>query len=103
MHTPWGEAQSAEVLAPGIVFYSTASHGGIRLSAERQRQLPAGITNWLDTYEWWEEDCDWVVPYLFFARAIREHGTAWKLEDSMKAARSIAAHSHPEIQAIFDA
>ncbi len=35
IRTPWGKAQTTEVLAEGIVFYSTASHGGFKLARPR--------------------------------------------------------------------
>ncbi len=65
--TAWGPAQTVTELAPGIVFYTTASHGGIRLDAEHQNKI-AGIMarNFLSSLEWWEEDSDWSVPYAFF-------------------------------------
>ena len=34
--TPWGSVQNAEELAPGIISYSTASHGGIWITARLQ-------------------------------------------------------------------
>jgi len=96
MHTPWGVSDSQETLAPGITSYSTPSHGGIRLSVERQAQLPEGIDNFLHDLKWWEEDCDWAVPYILFADAIREHGTAYKFEENLAAAWITAEHFHPE-------
>ena len=61
-YTPWGPSQWSETLAEGIAIHSTAGHGGIELSPERQKQLP----KWLKTFEsgfcakprWWEEDCE---------------------------------------------
>jgi hypothetical protein len=82
--TPWGQADQAEVLAEGIISYSTPSHGGIWLSAARQREIePVRAKNWLGSLEWWEDDCDWSVPYFFFradigarARNPEEHARA---------------------------
>ncbi|HEJ2342374.1 TPA: hypothetical protein ACKQHR_001581 [Pseudomonas aeruginosa] len=53
LSTPWGLAEQVDDVAPGIQRVSTASHGGYRLSAARQRQLQqiAGFTS-----EWFEED-----------------------------------------------
>jgi len=46
--TPWGEAQDAEEMAPGIISYSTASHGGIWIDKKHQEQLEKyTINNWL--------------------------------------------------------
>jgi len=93
--TPWGMADLAEELAPGIISYSTPSHGGIWLSAERRKALPK-VKNFLGTTEWWEEDCDWAIPYVFFAEDIRQHGKAYKFEENLEAAKSIAERYHPE-------
>ena len=67
MITPWGRAQTVTELAPGISFYITASHGGIRLDTEHQEKI-AGVRarNFLLSLEWWKEDSDWSVPYAFF-------------------------------------
>lgn len=40
MYTPWGQSDKQSTLAEGIIEVSTPSHGGIRLSTERQKQLP---------------------------------------------------------------
>ena len=95
--TPWGEAQSGEVLADGIYSYSTASHGGIWLSAERQQQIaPLNAKNFLNSLQWWEEDCDWAIPYLFFNTEIRAFGEAYEFENNTRKAQEIVKHCHPE-------
>ena len=55
MNTPWGRSQHQETIAEGIVSYSTASHGGIKLSPERQAKMPKP---YLREDGWYEEDCD---------------------------------------------
>ena len=97
MHTPWGQADSQTELAPGIISYGTPSHGGIWLSAERQAQLPAGVDNFMHDLRWWEEDCDWAVPYILFKDDIERHGKAYKFTENLAAAYVTASHSHPEI------
>lgn len=95
--TPWGQADGGEVLAEGVISYSTPSHGGIWLSAERRKQLPAGINNFLHNTEWWEEDCDWCVPYIVFKDDIQEYGKAYKFIENLSAAYVIAKRWHPEV------
>jgi hypothetical protein len=60
--TPWGRADQAEDIAPGIVFYSTPSHGGIHLSRERLAQMPANYRakagKAYTPPGWFEEDCE---------------------------------------------
>ena len=93
--TPWGRVQDAEELAEGIISYTTASHGGIWLSSERRKQLNYD-GNFLKTSEWWEEDCDWSVPYVYFRNDIMEHGTAYKFIQNLYTAWEIVQRYHPE-------
>jgi len=56
-------------MAPGIVFYSTPSHGGIHLSPERQavvKKLFPDFRPFNDWEGWYEEDCDCVIVFLSF-------------------------------------
>ena len=83
--------------APGIIFYGTPSHGGYWLSPERRLQLNWN-QNWLSSAEWWGEDCDWAIPYLFFATDIKAHGPAYHFEENLEIAKRIAKTHHPEFQ-----
>lgn len=53
--TPWGPAQSVDHVADGVVFVSTAGHGGYKLSPERNRAIP---TAYRDRSGWYEEDSE---------------------------------------------
>jgi hypothetical protein len=69
--SPWGLVQSQYELAPGIIKVSTAGHGGIWLSPERQAQLPGWALQVPSSYcpkpMWWEEDCEaQIVMYVFW-------------------------------------
>lgn len=65
--TPWGVSQGATIYAEGIICHSTAGHGGLHLSAERNRKVhPALRVN--DGF--YEEDAAWAIvaitfPHLF--------------------------------------
>ena len=99
--TPWGMADSAVELAKGVISYGTASHGGIWLSQDRRIEIGQYDKNWLKTAEWWEEDCDWAIPYAFFSKDIQKHGTAYRFEENLKAAiQTVKAH-HPEFMPIL--
>ncbi|MCL4068911.1 hypothetical protein M3484_20330 [Pseudomonas sp. GX19020] len=68
--TPWGASQCATLYAEGVVFHSTASHGGFHLSADRNRGVHATLRN---PAGWYEEDCVWAAvaqawPDLFTGR-----------------------------------
>jgi len=67
--TPWGAPQTKREIAPGICFYSTASHGGYHLSLDRFatfRQCFPDYKLWADD-PWFEEDCDAALVTITFA------------------------------------
>jgi hypothetical protein len=92
--TPWGTPQTIDVIAPGIAFVTTASHGGYFLAPAQNEQVPL---HWreisfkgLALAGWYEEDADWsmvaiIHPYAFIpeeiriARATAEHWLDKKL------------------------
>ena len=66
MFTPWGVSDEVVAYAPGITFYGTPSHGGFRLSDERERELDVLLRDRGLSAEqarmgyapgWYEEDC----------------------------------------------
>ncbi len=63
--TPWGRSQGSTTrLAPGICYYSTASHGGISVSRSHwhrmsEQAIARGIP--YGGRLWYEEDCDWAI------------------------------------------
>ena len=68
-NTPWGYADTVRPIAPGITWYSTSSHGGIGLSAERLTAMPTALRSihpWAGE-GWYEEDCDWSIAVAAFA------------------------------------
>jgi len=68
MQTPWGPAQSSEEIAPGIIRYDTASHGGYYVSPARVASMPKPLRDfkpWAGA-NWYEEDCDWSIVALAF-------------------------------------
>ena len=74
--TPWGRADATEVLAPGIEFAGTPSHGGVKLSDERLAAMPADQRT---RDGWYEEDCEAAFPLHHFrnelsAREIERNG-----------------------------
>ena len=77
--TPWGKPDDVEVVAPGIHFYSTPSHGGYLISDERFESMPAHLRavqtfvnrnrpEWVGHGHWYEEDCDWAIVALAFPK-----------------------------------
>lgn len=67
--TPWGPSQSSEIYDEGIVFHSTASHGGFHVSKARAATMPQALRV---ESGWFEEDEAWAMvaaafPHLFTA------------------------------------
>jgi hypothetical protein len=63
--SPWGAIQTVEPLGPDVVAVTTASHGGLRVSSGGLARMPQAIQR--TAYSgggWFEEDCDWALPYL---------------------------------------
>ncbi|WP_439357892.1 DUF7007 domain-containing protein [Bradyrhizobium sp. DASA03007] len=79
--SPWGAIQDKRELAPGIWQVSTAGHGGIKLSRERNAAVPKYMRN---EGGWYEEDCDWakaaVVHPIGFQRIIKTEGKPDRIE-----------------------
>src|SRR5205807_4019954 len=64
MHTPWGQAQYAIVMLPGIGFVGTASHGGIKVD---QALMESRMPDYLQRVGgWFEEDCEWAIVFAVF-------------------------------------
>lgn len=59
--SPWGIVQDEELLADGIILVTTASHGGIWVSAELLGRVPKVMRDyasyWSGSPHWFEEDC----------------------------------------------
>ena len=77
--SPWGAIQDVSTILPGMWWVSTASHGGIKLSLERQQQIPeylrTGKRSVPDTGKsWYEEDCEWAIPYAVFEAELKKAG-----------------------------
>ena len=64
--TPWGGAQHVTPIAPGFVSVSTAGHGGVKLSRERNSLIPTALRN---SNGWYEEDCEINIPLHYFPEA----------------------------------
>lgn len=73
--TPWGKSQGATVYVEnGIVFHSTARHGGFKVSARLNREIPEPYRN---ENGWYEEDCEYAkvivsLPAYFTDREVRQ-------------------------------
>ena len=65
--SPWGPVQSQTVFADGIILVTTAGHGGLWLSPERQARMPESCRQTpYSSGGWYEEDCDALLPFYRF-------------------------------------
>jgi hypothetical protein len=95
VETPWGPSQSSTEIAPGIVFHSTASHGGYHLSPARVASMPKPLREFQPWAEpgWYEEDCDWYVVAWSFPQYFPD--------DAREAALSTLRRYRPEMYGAF--
>lgn len=63
--SPWGPA-TLEMTAPGIATLDGEGHGGIKLSAERNKAIPAALRN---SNGWYEEDCEAHIVKMYHPEA----------------------------------
>ena len=61
--TPWGGSQMAVIYAEGVVAHSTAGHGGIHLSPDRNAKVNPLLRK---DAPWYEEDCEWAIVAISF-------------------------------------
>ena len=101
--SPWGPIQTTTPLGPDAVAVTTASHGGLRISLTALARLPEPLRE--TPYSgggWFEEDCDWCIPYLLLGLDAFEPDAARGAE-CWAAARATLARFHPTHVASVDA
>ncbi len=63
--SPWGAVDHVYALGPDVVVVATPSHGGLWVSPEAMTLIPAPLrATGYSSNGWFEEDCDWCIPYL---------------------------------------
>lgn len=62
-NTPWGASQGATIYAKGVVFHTTAGHGGFELCVERNARVHPVLRRDSGFYE---EDAEWAIVALTF-------------------------------------
>ena len=63
--SPWGRIDVVTPLGPDAVSVTTPSHGGIWVTPDALARIPEPLR--ATAYSgggWFEEDCDWCIPYL---------------------------------------
>jgi len=73
--SPWGRVQSETRLTNGLVFVSTASHGGFfvpdRLLGRLSARARAYAKRWSGSESWYEEDCAQAFVVLAFPEVFK--------------------------------
>ena len=94
--SPWGPIQTVTSLGPDAVAVTTASHGGLRLSPAALSRLPDAIQRTAySAHGWFEEDCDWALPYLALGLDAHEPDAARAAEVHAAAVRTVQRfHPH---------
>lgn len=62
MQTPWGQSQWKRKVIPGVNFYATAGHGGLKVFKRLNALIPDNLRK-EDCF--YEEDCEYCIPYMF--------------------------------------
>lgn len=88
--SPWGPVQTVEPLGPEAVSVTTASHGGLRVSPVTFARLPDALRRTAFSADgWFEEDCDWALPYLALGLDAHEPDAARAAEVRAAAVRTV--------------
>lgn len=87
--TPWGKADNVERVAPGIVFAGTPSHGGYKLSRERNAAIPPALR---ERSGWYDEDDGRAVVHMYHPDSARPREGFTRADVAAEAAVSIRDH-----------
>ena len=94
--SPWGHVQTIEPLGPHAVIVTTASHGGLYVSLTALARMPEAIQRTAYSGDgWFEEDCDWALPYLALGLDAYESDAA-RAAEVWAAAVATVRRFHPE-------
>ncbi len=89
VRTPWGPAQTATAYGEGVTSFDTSGHGGFKLSAKANAQVPAPLRI---QGGWYEEDGEW-------ARVAHAFPDLFTSYERGKAARTLRNWSTDEYEA----
>ena len=99
--SPWGPIQTVTPLGPDAVVVTTASHGGLRISQAAFSRLPGAIQRTAYSANgWFEEDCDWALPYLALGLDAHDPDAARAAEVHAAAVRTVQRF-HPKHAALL--
>jgi len=100
--SPWGLIDRVTPLGPNAVAVSTPSHGGIWVTPEALEVIPEPLR--ATTYSgggWFEEDCDWCIPYLALGLD-RFEDRPERGAETLAAAQKTLWHCHKDLAGLLD-
>jgi hypothetical protein len=101
--SPWGQIDGVSALGPDAVEVTTASHGGLCICRAALARIPKPLRETsLNAHGWFEEDCDWAIPYLGLRLDRFEPSTA-RAAEVIEAARQALARFRPQQMATVEA
>lgn len=87
--TPWGLSDSSKKYAPGIIYYSTPSHGGFKLSKKKLANMPKPLQALsFPSPGWFEEDAAWAAVAVAYPKFFG---------DEVKQARETLKRWYPQV------
>lgn len=60
--TPWGQSDQDREIVPGVTWYSTPSHGGLRVAGKYLSPAAKELALFSGGSYWFEEDVAWAIP-----------------------------------------
>lgn len=92
--SPWGPVQVETITTEGVIFVSTASHGGFWVSDERLLEMPSAIREFPNHAgkNWFEEDCDAVLVYLAFPHLFDDRAAYHAIDAAKTHAKNFGKH-----------
>ena len=88
--TPWGPAQDVTTYGPDVVYATTASHGGLRVTGAAAQSIPASVwSTMMNGRGWAEEDCEFPIILALLVKGghVTNTKTLEKTADIWKYAR----------------
>jgi len=100
--SPWGLIDSVTPLGPNAVAVTTSSHGGIWVAPEALEAIPEPLRATAYSGDgWFEEDCDWCIPYLALGLH-RFEDPPGRGAENLAAARKALWHCHKALAGLLD-
>lgn len=96
-HSIWRAIQTVHQFGPYACAVSTAGHGGFWVSPEGMGRVPENArSTGYSRGGWFEEDCDWCIPYLVLGLHAYE-SEPHRVEAMQAEAKRYLHRCHPDL------